>query len=333
MANNSAVTDIGLVSPEWLQDSFDSLELDALLSQVELPLPLDELCVAPPTTPPTSCEDESQAPFATATAEELRRLQSKNKNKNTVNSTKTWVNRFEAWQRVRGVAVPSDPEPRQLDAVLQQFYAELRKEDGSEYEPDSLRVMLASLDRHFQEKGLPFSIRKDKAFEASRRTLNGKAIELREAGLGKRKNKADALTEEDEEKLWSTGVLGGESPTSLNHTMFYVLSQQFGTRGRQEHNQMRIEDFKWVRNPETGEIEYIEWTEGLTKTRQGGLVKQDRRVPQKLFASNTERCPVKLFELLISKRPADLHTCGPLYLTPLRKPRPCVWYSVQPVGE
>ena len=72
MANNSAVTDIGLVSPEWLQDSFDSLELDALLSQVELPLPLDELCVAPPTTPPTSCEDESQAPFATATAEELR---------------------------------------------------------------------------------------------------------------------------------------------------------------------------------------------------------------------------------------------------------------------
>jgi len=62
--------------------------------------------------------------------------------------------------------------------------------------------MLASLDRHFQEKGLPFSIRKDKAFEASRRTLNGKAIELREAGLGKRKNKADSLTEEDEEKLW-----------------------------------------------------------------------------------------------------------------------------------
>ena len=98
--------------------------------------------------------------------------------------------------------------------------------------------MLASLDRHFQEKGLLFSIRKDRPFEASRQTLNGKAIELREAGLGKRKNKADALTEEDEETLWRTGVLGGESRTSLNHAMFYVLSQQFGTRGCQEHNQM-----------------------------------------------------------------------------------------------
>ena len=50
--------------------------------------------------------------------------------------------------------------------------------------------MLASLDRHFQEKGLPFI---NEAFEASRRTLNGKAVEFCEAGLGKRKNKADAL--------------------------------------------------------------------------------------------------------------------------------------------
>ena len=172
MANNSAVTDIGLVSPEWLQDSFDSPELDALLSQVELPLLLDEPCVAPRTTPPTS---ESQAPFATVTTEGLRRLQSKNTNKNTVNSTKTWANLFEAWQKVRGVALPSDPDPCQLDAILQQFYAELRKEDGSEYEPDSLRVMLASLDRYFQEKGLPFSIRKDKPFEVSRRTLKRKS--------------------------------------------------------------------------------------------------------------------------------------------------------------
>ena len=46
----------------------------------------------------------------------------------------------------------SDPDPGQLDANLQQFYGELRKEDGSEYEPDSLHVMLASLDRHFEKK-------------------------------------------------------------------------------------------------------------------------------------------------------------------------------------
>ena len=36
MVNNSAAAYIGLVNPEWLQDSFASPELDALLSQVEL---------------------------------------------------------------------------------------------------------------------------------------------------------------------------------------------------------------------------------------------------------------------------------------------------------
>ena len=94
MANNSAVTDIGLVSPEWFQNSFDSAELDALLSQIELPLLLDEPCIAPPTTPPTSCKDESRASFPTAMAEELWQLQSKNTNKNTVNSTKTLVDTY-----------------------------------------------------------------------------------------------------------------------------------------------------------------------------------------------------------------------------------------------
>ena len=61
----------------------------------------------------------------------------------------------------------------------------------------------------------------------SRRTLNGKVIELREARLGKRKNRADALTEDKEEALWNSGTLGGERPTSFNHTMFTF----FGTRG------------------------------------------------------------------------------------------------------
>ena len=92
--------------------------------------------------------------------------------------------------------------------------------------------MVASLDRHFQEKGFPFSIKLSEQMDTKRK------VYLHEAGLGKRKNKADPLTEEDEETLLSTGVSGGESPTSLNHTMFYVLSQQFGTRGCQEHNQM-----------------------------------------------------------------------------------------------
>ena len=38
-------------------------------------------------------------------------------------------------------------DAKQLDDTLQKFFAEIREKHGSEYEPDSLRVILASLDR------------------------------------------------------------------------------------------------------------------------------------------------------------------------------------------
>lgn len=51
-----------------------------------------------------------------------------------------------------------------------------------------------------------------------------------------------------------------------------------------------------------------------------------------MFAVGGPRCPVMLLEMMLSKRPDELKLSGPLYLTPLRKPRPDLWYSKQPVG-
>ena len=87
-----------------------------------------------------------------------------------------------------------------------------------------------------------------------------------------------------------------------------------------------------MKHPKTNETEYIEWVEGNTKTRQGGLQKSTRRLTQQMFPTGGPRCPVAAVELLVSKRPADLQSSGPLYLTPLRKPKPDVWFSCQPVG-
>ena len=198
----------------------------------------------------------------------------KNTNKNTLTSTNAWVRRFEGWRNARGIdhELLIHKSVAEMDNILGHFYAELRKEDGSGYEPESLRVMLASLDRCFRDSGLPFSISRDEAFKYSRKVLNGKAIKIHERGIGKRKIKADPLTEE--EALWESGALGGDNTSTLNHTIWYLLSQQFGTRGNQEHTEIMMEDLKWVRVPLTNQVPYVEWTEGLTKTRLGGLVKQ-----------------------------------------------------------
>ena len=38
-------------------------------------------------------------------------------------------------------------QPEDLNLILEKFYAELRKTNGTDYEPTCLRVMMSSLDR------------------------------------------------------------------------------------------------------------------------------------------------------------------------------------------
>ena len=42
-------------------------------------------------------------------------------------------------------------EPTKLDEILSLFYAEVRKVNGREYEPQSLAVMQAAIDRYLKE--------------------------------------------------------------------------------------------------------------------------------------------------------------------------------------
>jgi len=152
----------------------------------------------------------------------LERLVANNHNSNTAASTKNWLRRFQKWAAEKGVASDIATIPREeLDQVLQHFYAELIKKDGQEYEPESLKVMIAALDRHVREK-CGSSILKGKDFEQSRLVLNGRAIELQKRGKGKKPRKAHALTEEEEQVLWRM-VLGQETRRALTTLSSFFL--------------------------------------------------------------------------------------------------------------
>ena len=76
-------------------------------------------------------------------------------------------------------------EAKELDKNLQKFFAEVRKKDGSDYEPDSLRVIITSLERLFLwETGSSISIAKYRDFVNSRKVLEGKACSILEQGYG-----------------------------------------------------------------------------------------------------------------------------------------------------
>ena len=63
--------------------------------------------------------------------------------------------------------------------------------------------------------------------------------------------------------------------------MWWLLTQHFGLRGRQEHHKMKVEDFTLQRDDDRNEL--LTFAEGLTKTRQVGLSVKTRLVSPKMF--------------------------------------------------
>ena len=123
--------------------------------------------------------------------------------------------------------------------------------------------MITSLDRHLKKKGYKLSITRDREFSSSKQVLDGKAKQLHLGGRGKRLNKARQLSKE-EDILWKSGKLCGKTPQSLIHTMWWLLTQQFGLRGGQEYHGMRLEDFRIMKGDD--DLEFVEFAEGPTKT-------------------------------------------------------------------
>ena len=70
------------------------------------------------------------------------------------------------------------------------FKAEVRTKDGLEYEPEGLKSMLATLDRHLKEHVNNHSVTRDRQFYHSKLVLDGKVKYLRQQGKEKRPNGA-----------------------------------------------------------------------------------------------------------------------------------------------
>ena len=106
--------------------------------------------------------------FKTVTDKEVTELKEAAENLNTRKSTVNWVRVFEKWCDENSLEKNLETIfPKQLDKVLERFYASVCKQDGTDYEPGSQKVMQAALDRHLREKGC---ITKDSEFFNSRKS-------------------------------------------------------------------------------------------------------------------------------------------------------------------
>lgn len=160
--------------------------------------------------------------------------------------------------------------------------------------------------------------------------FEGKVKHLSWQGKGKRPYAASALTAKEEEILWTAKNLSNSSPRVLSQTMWWLFTQHFGLRGRQEHHSMEVEDFVFCEG-DCG-TEYITFGEHPTKTRQGGLNTKRRTVLSKMFVTCGARCPVQFFKQYLSRSLLELRDKRPFYLTVINNPNIEIWYKKQRLG-
>ncbi|XP_070206614.1 uncharacterized protein KIAA1958 homolog [Littorina saxatilis] len=237
-------------------------------------------------------------------------------------------------KQMRSADIAKIEDPKLVANILVKFLTTVKREDGDEYEPGTIRGFLSAVDRHMAAngKGKIFSSN-DTLFENVRAVAKSKQKKLKSAGKGNLPQRACALTDEEVETLWDSGQLGVSTPRAIINTLWWLNCLHFGMRARTEHRQMCWSDVT-VQMDSSGH-RFLEFNERTTKTRTG-VSRQDVRAKPRAYedVENPERCPVKIFEKYASLRPAE--TCGsnyPFYLTCVHDPKPGKqWFRAMPMG-
>ena len=91
----------------------------------------------------------------------------------------------------------------------------MKKKDGEENEPTTLRSFVSSFDRYLRKKDYPTAIIEGQEFRKTRETLLQSTRNWKKAGKGNKTKAARALTDEEVDVHYGKELLGLSSPESL----------------------------------------------------------------------------------------------------------------------
>ena len=114
--------------------------------------------------------------------------------------------------------------PNELDPLLANFLLTVRKKDGGDFEPPTLRSIISSVDRKLRRTKYGHSIigtgMKDVSFKLTREALKAKQKQLKQQGKGNKPKRTCPLTDEKINILYNKNVLGSHTPQSLLNTLW-----------------------------------------------------------------------------------------------------------------
>ena len=241
------------------------------------------------------------------------------------------------------IDVASTINKESLCYALCRFMPEVTKKDGSDYPGKTLYEIIVVIQKHINNKNLPWKLIDDPAFLDVKTVLDNVMKEMAAASVGVVKRQAEFIMEEYEEQLWRSGTLGEDTPKKLRDTVLFLLGINPALRAGDEHYDLRRDcperrsQISFERENESGKRCLIYREDTVTKTNDGGLSnwRKERKVVRVYPSSNIERCPVRLVDKYVSLCP-QIYKTGKkpnFYLRPLEKINPAQWYGEMPVGK
>ena len=222
-----------------------------------------------------------------------------------------------------------------LDEAFAKFIISVRKHDGSNYEPEYLRSIFNSINRHLRANNNANNLSDHTNFPKTTISMKSKMTQLKKIGKGNRPKKSDALSDDDVNYLYDKGQLGVKTPQSIINSLWLNNTVHFGMRAVKEHYTLMWGDVK-QKYDDQEQLEYLVYdTERQTKTRTGTDPRNIRLTKPRIYTEGV-RCPVQLYKAYKDHRPADMcEDSSPFYLNKMPNPSSSqtVWFKKMRMGE
>jgi hypothetical protein len=281
--------------------------------------------------------------FADVSSDDVDTFIDAHANKSTKDKTKGHVALLQKFMKEKNdIRNILELSPSEINDTLKVFFVSVRKHNGDEYEPVTLRSMLGSFERHLRDNNYRngcHSLIRGNEFAGARNALKAKQKNLKAQGRGCQPCKADTPTPQEIQIFYEKKLLGLHNPKSILNSLWFNNTVMFGMRGGQtEHRNLQWGDVSLRKDPIIGE--YLELNlERQTKTRTGVDIQNIRKTKptQHALPNDPEKCPVNLYKFYRSKRPeCMMHENAPYYLATVtnnKNPKKNEkWFLAQPVG-
>lgn len=241
-----------------------------------------------------------------------------NENKNTKRKTETDMRIFLSYL----VSINESREPEtipagELDSHLATYFSVIKKHDGNEYEPASLRGMLCSIERYLRSKNYPVSLTRDPEFTNTRNMLKERQKVLRELVKTEKYNKPETIASSTVHRLnqlYLAKEFGPHNPSSVINALCFAFVVNLKIRKAIDHKQLLWGDISLKVSPANEEYLCYEPLSGFEYCRlplKG--ISGHKVIAQKSDSSLWD--PITIYKLYRHKRPNNMMSPdSPFYL-------------------